>query len=369
MTIRELSQKVTEVSTDKRKEAAIEALEDFIYTGIAINKQFNADVDYRDIISMVLCGAIAADGDVGDSEYELYTGLCDSLDLPPRAMKDLQEYADHPDQVVEIFTGLVGKLKPVFNNLGQAEAFDNFAFGVACIVFDDDSAEDGELDLLKCFVDGAGNSSASGSASSNFASTNSHENIKLVDYEASFSRDDDRYYFTIGAELKNPNLEYCARNVNVKVIVMDSSGRILETSENTIDYIDSNATFYYGDEFSIDRGVPANYRVQVNCDEFVSAPANSTFADGITCSHYNVSTNRWGSTEFTGNVHNGYNKKLYVDLYFVFTNSSGKITGGTNTRVTLYGNSDDAFDVYLNTQVKRDKVRCSPTFDFMDLVD
>jgi hypothetical protein len=316
---------------------------------------------------MVLCAAIAADGDVGDSEYELYTELCNSIDLPARPMSALLEYAQNSDSVVEMFSGIVVKLKPIFNNLGQAEAFDNFAFGVACILFDDDSVEGSELDLLKCFVDDAGNSSASSSGKS-FASSKTLD-VKLVEYQATFTRDDDGYYFSVGAELKNPNVEHCARNVHVKVMVKDSSGRILETSENTIDYIDSNATFYYGDEFYIDRGVPSNYTVQVNCDEFVSAPANSNFASGISCSHYNVSTNRWGTTEFTGNVHNGYNKKLWVELYFVFYDASGKITGGTNTRLTMYGNSDDSFDTRLNTAGKRDKVRCSPSFDFMDLVD
>lgn len=251
-------------------------------------------------------------------------------------------------------------------NFIDDDVYEKLAIAIACILMHDGDLKGKEEYFLSLFVEDVDDSDDDDNSSDLSSET---ENVEVVTYKGNITNKDGTWYFTIGAEIKNPNKAHCARNVNVRVMVKDNSGRILETSENTIDYIDSNATFYYGDEFSIDRGSPANFTIQANCDDFVGAPEDSTFAQGIKCSHYNVSTTRWGDIEFTGNVHNNYNKKLYVELYFVFYDGAGKITSGTNTRVSLYGNSDDGFETYLRTNVTRENVRCSASFDFMELLD
>lgn len=365
MTIYEVKKQIAGLTKEQRIEKATSYLVDFIDCCDEATSQFGLSVDFRDIVSLTLCAAIISDGELDRSEYNVYTKLCDAINAEAKSYVQCQGFSENSSEFVSLFEELSESMSGAFIAEHQRENYDKFIVALACLLSDDGEIEGDELRLLSFFVE-EDSSSYIGSSSLSSSRT---KDVELVTYGANMTRNDDRYYFTIGAELKNPNIEHCARNVSVKVMVKDASGRILETNEDIIDYIDSNATFYYGNEFSVDRGRPENYTVQVNCDDFVKSPANSTFADGITCSHYNVDTTRWGDTEFTGNVHNGYDRKLWVRLYFAFYNASGEITGGAFTSSSLYGNSDDGFDVLLSTNIDRDKVRCSPTFDFMNLMD
>ena len=365
MTINELVGALDGAGKEARLGLASKYLKEFLECGEQLNEQMGGDINFYDLTANIFACGLAADGKLTQDEYHSYVALCDSIGATARDYSTCQNFASAPTQAVDMFAKPISGIKDIFNQVFDEEIFQNLGVALACFLMDDGQIKGEERRLLGFFFDDNGDSAVSESS----FSSSSTEDVKIVTYQGDISRKNDRYYFTIGAEIKNPNPEHCARNVSVKVIVKDSSGRILESSENTIDYIDSNATFYYGDEFSIDRGAPANYSIQVNCDDFVGAPENSTFASGITCSHYNLKTDSWGDIEFTGNVHNGYNKKLYIELYFVFYDKAGKITGGTNTRVNLYGNSDDGFNTYLNTNIARENVRCSAAFDFMELMD
>ena len=318
-----------------------------------------------DFIELILVCAIASDGEMDRDEYSAYEELCQCVGVKSRSYSDCLNFINTGVDAVDVIKDFPQILRGLFETAERMDVFEKLTIAVACLLMNDGNIEGKELDMLQLFIN---DGSTSGVESSSLSSSQTKK-IQIVKFDGTMTRDDDKYYISVGAELKNENVAHCARNVNVKIIVKDSSGRILETSENRIDYIDSNAVFYFGDEFYVDRGTPANYSIQVNCDDFVKAPANSTFSDGITCSHYNLRNDSWGDTEFTGNVHNAYDKKLYVDLYFVFYDSDGDIVGGTNTYVSLYGNSDDVFSSWLHTNTERDKVRCSPTFDFTDVVD
>lgn len=365
MTINELKNHVSGLSENEILVNSISLVRRFLSVGDEMNAKLGEGFDFRNVLSMIFSAAITANGELGVNQYAMYRVICDNNNIEAKEYEDCQEILPNASAYIDNFQNIGNGLRNVFANIGQSEAFDDLCVVIASLMIYGGSLEGEEIRLLSYFV---GEEVATGNFSS--PQVSSTQDVKLVDYAATFTRKDDCYHFTIGAELKNPNTKHCAKSVRVKVIVKDAAGRILESSENTIEYIDSNATFYYGDEFRIDRGTPANYSVQVNCDEFVSAPENSTFANGIACSHYNLNTNRWGSIEFTGNVRNGYNKKLWTTLYFTFYNSAGKITGGANSRtLVLYGNAEDVFEIYLDTSISRDKVRCSPAFDFMDLVD
>ena len=183
------------------------------------------------------------------------------------------------------------------------------------------------------------------------------------------TRNDDYYYLSIGAEIINPNMSRVACNTAVKIIVKDNNGRIVKSYNDTIYCIDSNGIFYYGVEMYIDNGVPSNYQIQLCTDSFVNGPECSTIAKGITFSHYSTNTDRWGTTTFTSNVHNSYEKKLRINAYFVFYDKAGNISGGTQGWVgEVFPNSDDNIETCLRTSAERSVVKASADFDFFELL-
>lgn len=338
------------------------------------------DLEQGTLLQLLGCSVMLAtntDGEIGLDEYTLAKKIFTKLNIEcyehekfklfVAALEEQEGLSDAPATVCKIFSLIAEdgeRAKELFVELFSAVALYN------------GKLDDSEVAFIHKVVGETAptqskpktSPSRPTSATTSSFSTNSPKNIEIIKHNASLTRDDDCYYLSVGAELKNPNISKVAQNVEVRIIVKDSSGRILETDRTTIECIDSNATFYFGTECYISRGTPANYTIQVISENFVNSPSNSTYASGITASHYNVSQDRW-STTFTANVHNGYNRRLYVSMFFVFYDDAGNITGGANTYIgTMYSNSDDNAEIYLRTVANRSRVRASASFDFRDLM-
>ena len=175
-----------------------------------------------------------------------------------------------------------------------------------------------------------------------------------------------RNYFTVGAVLKNPNTEFGAFLVKVKVTVLNADRRVLASSETTIPYIDPNASFYYGDDFAIIKDTPLRYEIKAYCDNFIKLPANSSFTKGIRCTSMSIAEtdDTYGHPfRLTGRANNDYPMKLdCVSLYFVFFRDA-KIVGGVNTSVGMYGNSSEPFNASMSVNPHCTRIEYSPSFN------
>lgn len=372
MTINDIKRQLAGLTQTQKEEKAVSLIKEFAEVNRELSSLLEASGNSFDFVGLAetfLSLSLTADGCINHSKYDLYVEMCDAIDAESRTYDFCETLLSSRYQTIGSFEQMSGPVKNIYGAFNQRQALNKFVLATACLISNNDEFSEYGLRLLRCFIDDNDDSfNTVSSGNQRNMSSSEPEDVQLIKHNAVMARDDNDYVLSVGAELKNPNKNRCARNVRVKIIVKDNAGRILATSENTIEHIDSNAIFYYGDEFSIDRGIPANYTINVNCDGFVGAPENSTFADGITCSHYNLSKDRWDRTIFSGNVHNAYSQRLWTTLFFVFYDSAGNITGGTNTTVTLYGNSDDVFECRLDTTAQRDKVFFSPGFDFTDVV-
>ena len=356
-----------------------------------IKKNLAGKVDMEQMFTILFPGIIyigtGVDGRVDKAEYEMAVKFFEAFKVQVLELSQFRQVAETMSSRENI-ESLLSTVKYFLSDgiMGaDTEVFQKkYIEFVACVILFNESIDSKEIEFLKRFCDMcndiSNNNYNSASSIGNSGNDYSFENsistvedldVEIVRHNAVLTKDDDEYYLSVGVELKNPNVSRIANNVNVRIIIKDVSGRILETSEKRIDNIDSNSMFYYGDEICIRSGRPANYTVQVNTDEFVDGPANSTFAQGITFSHYNLDRSGRNYTEFSCNVHNGYNVKLSVTSYFVFYDANNNIVGGCNGYLwnSLYPNSEDVFSQSLYTVANRSTVRASASFDFYDLMD
>lgn len=336
------------------------------------------------LLEITLRVAFVKNGPPSPDIYSLYKSVCDAIGATAQSYEDIsalgnasasdEEANEQFESIYNFnnqFWGFIDKLDDPENTKETVMELvgKTLVYVMGC---DDNLGHLTENFIERFFNNGEGidasASSIGGNASSSGISSSSAQPVSIVKKGFSLSKDDYNTYLSVGAEIKNPNVDKCASDVTIRVIVKDKSGRILDSREDTIQYIDSNSVFYYGAELRFSSGTPDSYQITVNCDEYVPSPANSTIARGISCSHYNLEKARWGnSTTFTGNVSNNYNKRLFTDLYFVFYNGAGEIVGGARTSESLFGQSEDTFSIYLNTTADRKTVRFSPSFDFMSL--
>ena len=311
-------------------------------------------------------------GIIEDSEYKFYAEYMSKIGSEVKSLEYCKNY--HNAMNEDNIKSLASTIRTMG---GIDDSFlDTYKRMAACI-FLMNTYDDEEINFIEEIdngVDVSSNTESVGqsSVSSNTISNNSTEPVKLERMGANLTSDENYSYLNVGVEIRNPNKTKCAKNVEVKIIVKDANNRILETNTYTIDYIDSNKLFCYGAEFYIERGSPANYTVQINCDEYVDSPADSTFANGIEVSHFNVEKSNWGDSRiFTGNIENKYNKKLDIDLFFVFYDADNNIVGGCRTsKWGMYGNSEDGFEISLDAYPQNtNTVTAHAAFNFMDLMD
>lgn len=328
--------------------------------------------DINEVIATSVMVVMNSDGNVEYEEYELAKKIFNILDIE---CYNIEKFRIMCDQLME--SGGKDAPKSIYSLLNimdsdSSESKNLYIELLVCIALYNGRLDDKEIEMLENAIN-EGNQSTSNSSKNELneknKKNNETQNIKILRHNATLIKGEYQYYLSVGAELLNPNLAKVARFVEVKIVVKNSSGRILETSKTSIDCIDSYSKFYFGEEISIDNGVPSSYDIQVYCDSYVDSPEKSTFAKGIVTSHYNLQEDRWGDVNFTANVSNKYNENLRVSMFFVFYDSNDNITGGANTYVgTIYGHSEDNIDISLTSNVKRNSVRESASFDFFDLL-
>ena len=380
MDVNKLLDSVEALSKEELTSKALEDVKVFIDGINNYDKDVGLNLDSTDFVNssvkFFLIMVAGVDGRIDQSEYELLHKVYDVAgveDLDIDTVRNILNMLNNAPEICERTFSTLMSLVKIVDDTHDTDICGAVLEMVACFFAYNGSIDSAEVNLLNKlnshaetgYVDDTEHS-AGGTGN---VSASSDKKLEILNHDATLSSDDGIYYLSVGAEIQNPNAKRIAQEICVKIIVKDSSGRIIETAEEWIKHIDSNSIFFFGKEIRIDNGKPDNYSIQVNCEEFVDGPENSTFAKGIECSHYNVSKDRWGDTLFTGNVHNNNNQTLNLELFFVFYDDSGKIVGGCNTYIgNIFGNSDDGISVTLNTYANRSKVSASPSFNFYDLV-
>lgn len=357
MTINDVKRQLVGLTKAQKVDKALLLIEEFLKESNVILVALKESPDTVSFFSMSVTGilnaAVIADGCLNHSKYEAYVKMSNALSCAPVKYEMLEMTIPLRFIAIERCSVIAEQLKNVYAVPNLLDTLDKFVLALACLMGSEGEFEDNELRLL-----------------ANFFRNNDEPDIVIIQSSGgSTSFHNGKYYVSFGAVLRNPKKTLYARNVHVEITIKDASESIIASSQRTIEYIDPDALFFFGDEFAVDRGEPSNFEVTASCSEFVDAPENSRFSDGISCFNYELSKGDFGERVFFGNVQNGYSKKLRATLFFVFYDSTGKITGGTNTTITLNDKATERFECYISCSFNIDKVCFSPGYDFMKLID
>ncbi len=179
--------------------------------------------------------------------------------------------------------------------------------------------------------------------------------VSVLDYGGTFVLDDDTYYLSIGAQIHNPNKFYTASRVIIKINVMDASGRVIESENETLYHIDPDTVFNYGNELYFTNGKPSKFQFLATAEGFKSSEDGSKVYDGIDVGDYTFAEESYRGYSIKGQVTSRYLKKLdYVSVYLMFLDSNNKIKGGCNFSIRyMFSNVTEAFSdnvaINLNT--------------------
>ncbi len=177
---------------------------------------------------------------------------------------------------------------------------------------------------------------------------------------------------SIGAEILNPNKNKVALNVDVEIVFLDSSGRILDVKHRTINFIDANSTFYFGyEEWCLDNRI-SNFRVNANADYYSDRGGiTMNFADVLKMSDLNYILGRDDEDDsFAGVVTNLFNVPLDdVSVYYHCVDSNGDIVGGNWVYVDELG-ANRNYTVHKSSTVnlKASKIKYSFEYNVRDLL-
>lgn len=335
--------------------------------------------DCISILKNAIKFATGVDGRVGKDEYDFVSSLLKYCNCDIQSLEEFRTFVgscveEKLDIKVSSFILEICKYAAeILNN----DVSYNFIELIACIFLCNGALDSKEIEniniLFKLLENGEDTKSNTTKndviCEDDDEENNEDEPVKLIHYNQSLIKDGTVYYLSLGAEIKNFNLFKIAECVTIKIIVKNSTGRIIKTEEEEIEYIDSNSMFYFGTEIKIDSGIPSNFSINIYTERFIEGPKDSNFAGGISYSHYNIEKNSWGAYKFTANVHNNYNVKLSLSSYFIFYDNKDQIIGGIDYYVgSIYGNSDDEISKTFYAGKNCSKVRASSSFDFFDLV-
>lgn len=198
--------------------------------------------------------------------------------------------------------------------------------------------------------------SSSASSASNKPTTVSGGNlsqpvdVQVLDFGGTTIRDDDTYYMSIGAQINNPNKLHLATRVVIKINILDASGRVIESDNDTIYHIDPNTVFNYGKEIYISSGTPSKIQVFATAEGFSSSPDGKAVYDGIDVGDYSFSEERYSGYTIKGQATSRYVKKIdYVSVYLMFLDSNNKIQGGCDFTISdMFSNVTEAFSENVN---------------------
>lgn len=326
-------------------------------------------LDAEDLMRLSLEAALGWDSRVDSEEYNLYIKLLDKFGIEKRTLDELRETARTQQQLlVDTISSVYGVL-PTMGGIIDEEIEPLYIEVLVGAISANGSIDSAEYQAMLKVISAGDTSTESSATPINNLSRDDASPLTVSEMGATSTvRSDGSYYFSVGATIKNPNKKHLALDSVIKVIVMDANGKVLNTSNETIQYIDVDSVFCYGEEFYISNGHPNNYKVLVEADEFMHMDNGNQIMDGITISNYNLSKDRWNSLTLTGNITNRYKKRIsWLTVYTVFRDSDRTIVGGTNFHVhDLFSGSVDGFDTTLNITADISTIKASVDFDVRD---
>lgn len=204
-----------------------------------------------------------------------------------------------------------------------------------------------------------------GGNSGGFSGSTGSQPLFVKEMGGTLKRDDSNLYFSVGAEIRNPNKNLLAKDVVVKVIGTSSSGSVVLSENETIYNIDANSSFYFGKTYYCSNGAPSSYKILVDAESFEEVEVGTLIFDGISFSNFSMNKDRWNGVTLTGNFKSIYNKRLsYVDTFLVFYDDKNEIVGGIEFYLNdVFSNSEDAFSERVDADMSRVKnIKSSITF-------
>jgi hypothetical protein len=319
------------------------------------------------VIHLLTINVLVADKKIDDDEYEIYTRINESLKIEYFSRTILANLIEtgklDADQIIELLRSFI--------SYGAIKEDDIVEFIVMISLINGNFAQ-AERDIVEQIINGPQErKSSNASSSSGTVSGGRPVELEIEEKGATFKDDGDGdYEFSIGVKINNPNAGHIAKNVTVKIIIEDSNGRVVRSETERIDYIDPGSSFFFGEEYRIDRGSPDSFKVLISTDSF--EPLSKRIMDGLDLENFSIDTGRWGGCTISGNITNNYNKKIrYATIHLVPKDANGKIMGGASTTVhDLFPNQTDGFECSFSVNVDHAKtVSYSCDFDVRELLD
>jgi hypothetical protein len=310
------------------------------------------------VFEMFILTVIGLDTNIDEEEYEflkLVTPRLSSEPLP--SLEELHKIVDNSDYT-----------KAMELSVSLAEGLEHFQKGTKSAYLNaylaafasNRSFDSRQKDILKQLLTVESSSSTSSPASTSSSSTSSSTSspssgigsqsgqpldVSVLDYGGTFVQDDDRYYLSIGAQIHNPNKFHTASRVIIKINVLDASGRVIESENETLYHIDPDTVFNYGNELYITNGKPSDIQIFATAEGFKSSADGSKVYDGIDVGDYTFAEESYRGYSIKGQATSRYVKKLdYVSVYLMFLDSNNKIKGGCNFSISdMFSNVTEAF--------------------------
>jgi hypothetical protein len=290
---------------------------------------------------------ITIDKNVDTKEFKIYSMLQKEFNFKGASFEELKKSAKNTSSVL---ADAIHKVIEQINEMMKITGKSILEYLVILSIYNGKIAEE-QFKTIKSFLEENKDDKSKKVTSKNVGiKPDQKQELKIKAMGGTTISDEDSYYFSLGVEIVNPNLNFAGVSTIIKVIIFDKDKRVLKSDTTTIDFIDPNSTFYFGEEYSIDKGEPDDYQVLVQTRNFEEL--NKKIMDGIVASNFESTKDRWGKSELSGNITNNYSKTISsASLYFVLKDKDGKIKGGGNTQVhNLFPGQTDGFecDFHLN---------------------
>ena len=305
------------------------------------------------VFELFILTVIGLDTNIDEEEYEflkLVTPRLSSEPLP--SLEELRKIVDNSDytKAMELSVSLAQGLEHF--QKGTKSAYLNAYLAAFA---SNRSFDSRQKDVLKQLLTVESSSSTSSPATTSSSTSSPSSGIgsqsgqpldvSVLDYGGTFVQDDDTYYLSIGAQIHNPNKFHTASRVIIKINVLDASGRVIESENETLYHIDPDTVFNYGNELYITNGEPSDIQIFATAEGFKSSADGSKVYDGIDVGDYTFAEESYRGYSIKGQATSRYVKKLdYVSVYLMFLDSNNKIKGGCNFSISdMFSNVTEAF--------------------------
>lgn len=319
---------------------------------------------FRKLLYYTLLTAILSDGLASDKEIQLINLLDSQLDLDvgiltASSAKDIlgryQEYLNIATNTFEISQKcstndeLYRQYSHHTNGLRMDEILVKFICAGICV---DGKINKKELDFVEGLVglsDGVDENDTYLSEQDDFYSEilPVDEPPKVIKVGGAFYEDSYDNVFSVGAEIEIKGSD--VSHLNIRVQLLDSSGFILDTFEETVYWVE-RGIFQFGNEYRIGDLVPSSFKVIVGARERVYLEDNYKPSLVFKCTGMRLSrdNNSYNSDYWLACMVE--NLKYYTDcpktyVYVTFYDEMNNIVGGIQlTGSELYFNQPDRYD-------------------------